>query len=36
LVEAGRLFDQLATAEDSQTARATDAPMTSTVTTYRT
>ena len=35
LVEAGRLFDQLPTAEDSQTARATDAPRISTAATYR-
>jgi hypothetical protein len=35
LVEAGRLIDQLATAEDSQAARATDAPRISTVAAYR-
>jgi hypothetical protein len=35
LVEAGRLFDQLARADHSQTARATDAPMVITVATYR-
>jgi hypothetical protein len=34
-VEPGRLFDQLATAEDSQTASATDAPRNRTVATYR-
>jgi hypothetical protein len=34
-VEAGRLCDRLATAEDNQAAKATDAPMISTVTTYR-
>jgi hypothetical protein len=35
LLEPGRLFDQLAMEEDSQTARATDAPRISTVATYR-
>jgi hypothetical protein len=34
-VEPGRLLDQLATAEDSQAARATDAPRISTVAAYR-
>jgi hypothetical protein len=34
-VEPGRLFDQLATAEDSQAAKATDAPRIRTIATYR-